>query len=151
MKRNLIFTLLILVIVLAAAFAYFYFKQTPDVLNDKPQAVVSATELVDAFDKDTAAASRLFIDKVIEVSGNVKQIDTSGAVVMGEEGSPSEVVVGLDRRHTDDYKQLAIGQPAVVQGICSGYSKSGSSDPTDMLAALGTTVHLRSAGVKAKK
>jgi hypothetical protein len=47
----------------------------------------------------------------------------------------------------DDHKQLKVGREAVLQGICSGYSASGS-DPDDMLASLGTTVQLRSAGVK---
>jgi hypothetical protein len=151
MKRNLIFIIIVLVVVAALAGVYFYSKKTPDIVNDKPEAVVAAKELVAAFEKDTAAASRSSIDKVVEVSGKVKRIDTAGAIVLGEDGSPSEVVVGLDRRHQDDYKMLQVGQPTVVQGICSGYTKSGSSDPNDLLAALGTTVQLRSAGVKNKK
>lgn len=151
MKRNLIFAVLALLVVAVSAGLYFYFKKTPDIVNDEPEAVVTVSDLVRAFEKDTAAASRSYIDKIVEVSGRVKQIDTSGAVVLGDDGSASEVVVGLDRRHKDDYKRLQTGQPAVLQGICSGYSVSGGGDPDDLLAALGTTVQLRSAGVKNKK
>jgi hypothetical protein len=151
MKRNLLVTLLVVVILGALVGVYFYTKKTPDVVNDKPDVALSAAALIAAFEKDTAAAGKQYIDKIVQVSGTVKRIDTAGAVVLGEESSPSEVVVGLDRRHTKDYEQLKVGGPALLQGICSGYQKSGSSDPTDLLAALGTTVQLRSAGVKTKK
>jgi hypothetical protein len=149
MKRTIIYTAVVLVLVAGAIGAYFYFKQTPDIVQDKPDAVVSAKALIAAFDADTAAASKQYIDKIVEVSGMVKSIDTA-AVVLGEEGSPSEVVVGLDRRHLGDVQQLKVGAVGVMQGICSGYDKSSSADPDDLLASLGTTIHLRSAGVKLK-
>lgn len=107
--------------------------------------MITATELIAAFDRDTASARRTYVDKIVEVTGNVKRIDTTGAVVLGEEGSASEVTVGLDRRHLNDHEKLKVGSTAVLQGICSGYDK-GSGD--DLLASLGTTVQLRSAGVK---
>jgi len=68
-------------------------------------------------------------------------------VVLGEEGSASEVTIGLDRRHIQDYKKINAGAIAKFQGVCSGNDK-GNSD--DLLASLGTTVELRSAGVKEK-
>lgn len=148
MKRTIILGVIGLILVAGLIGAYFYFKPTPDIVQDKPHAVVQAKELIAAFEQDTASARQQYIDKVVEVTGPVKRIDTSGAVVMGEESSPSEVVIGLDRRHMKDHEKLKVGAVAVMQGICSGYSKSGGSDPTDLLASLGTTVQLRSAGVK---
>lgn len=151
MKRR---TMIIMVIVLLlAAGAYIgwrmYDEKTPDVVNAKPDAATDVTTLLAAFEKDTASASREYIDKIVEIRGNVKSIDTSGAVVLGADGNPSEVVVGFDRRHMDDFRKLKVGGVAVLQGICSGYTKA-SEDPEDMLAALGTTVQFRSAGVKNK-
>lgn len=150
MKRTIILVVIGLILVAGLIGAYFYFKPTPDIVQDTPHAAVQAKELIAAFEQDTAAARRQYIDKVVEVTGPVKRIDTSGAVVMGEESSPSEVVIGLDRRHMKDHEKLKVGGMAVMQGICSGYSKSGGSDPTDLLASLGTTVQLRSAGVKSR-
>jgi hypothetical protein len=43
---------------------------------------------------------------------------------------------------------LKVGQAAVLQGVCSGYALSGGGD--DLLSGLGTTVELRSAGVRKK-
>lgn len=150
MKRKIIFTVIAIVLVAGAVGAYLYFKQTPDIVQDQPDIKVSASELIAAFESDTATASKKYIDKVVEVSGTVKSIDTAGAVILGEESSPSEVVVGLDRRHLKDHEKLKVGTVAVMQGICSGYNKSSSSDPSDLLASLGATVQLRSAGVKSK-
>lgn len=152
MKRIIIIAV-VLIIAIGGWYGYSLYQQkTPDVVNKKPDVAISVKDLLDAFNKDTAAARKQFVDKIVEVTGNVKRIDTTGSVVLGEEGSPSEVTIGLDRRHMKDYEKLKQGSVAVLQGICSGNTNSGaSSDPTDLLAGLGTTVELRSAGVKEKK
>ena len=141
---------MLLLVVVAAIIGYrMYSKAEPDVTQDKADVMITAKALVEAFEKDTAAARRQYIDKIVEVSGTVKSVDTSGAVVMGEEGTPSEVVIGLDRRHLTDAAQLKAGSTAVLQAICSGYTKS-SGDSDDLLSGLGTTIQLRSGGIKKK-
>ena len=152
MKRKIILTVVALILVVGLIGAYFYFKTTPDIVQDKPDVSVQAKELVAAFDKDTAAARKQFIDKIVEVTGKVKKIDSANAIVLGEEGSPSEVNIGLDRRHLNDYKKVKIGEIAVVQGICSGYDKKTANDPNDLIGSIGgTAVQFRSAGVKSKQ
>lgn len=147
MKRILL-VVTILIIAIGGWYAYKTYQQkTPDVVNRKPDVVINAKELLEAFDKDTTAARKQYVDKIVEVTGYVKKIDTAGSVVLGEEGSASEVTVGLDRRHLKDIEKLKPGSVAVLQGVCSGYDK-GSGD--DLLASLGTTVELRSAGMKEK-
>ncbi|MDQ6608777.1 MAG: OB-fold putative lipoprotein [Bacteroidota bacterium] len=150
MKRKIVIGVLILIVVAAIIGYRMYSKQTPDIVQDKPDITVTVKDLIAAFEKDTAAASKLYIDKIIEVTGLIKSVDTSGAVVMGEEGNPSDVVVGLDRRHLNDVVGLKEGSVAVMQGICSGYNKS-SGNADDLLAGLGATIQVRSAGLKAKK
>ena len=147
MKRTVLIIVL-LVIALGAWYAYSrYQEKTPDIVNKKPDVVTSAKELLEAFNKDTASARKKFVDKIIEVTGTVKRIDTTGSVVLGDEGNASEVTIGLDRRHIEDYKKIRTGEIAKFQGVCSGYEKGGGDD---LLASLGTTVELRSAGVKEK-
>jgi hypothetical protein len=148
MKRTII-----VIVLLIIAFGVWYgvkmYKlQTPDVVNKKPDVVVSVKDLLEAFNKDTASARMQYVDKIVEVTGNVKRIDTTGSVVLGEEGNASEVTVGLDRRHLKDYQKLKTGSVAVLQGVCSGYDKASGDD---LLASLGTTVELRSAGIKEKQ
>jgi hypothetical protein len=152
MKRTIL-VIVILIIAVGSWYAYrMYQEKTPDIVNKKPEVVTSAKELLEAFTKDTTQARKQYIDKIVEVTGNVKRIDTTGSIVLGEEASASEITVGLDRRHMKDYEKLKVGSVAVVQGICTGSTNgSDNSDPTDLLATLGTTVELRSAGVKEKK
>jgi hypothetical protein len=137
----------VLIIAIGGWFAYkMYQQKTPDVVNQHPDVVISAKELLDAFDKDTAAARKQYIDKIIEVSGIVKKADTS-AIILGEADTESSIVCGIDRRHIDDYKRIKIGSPITVQGNCVGYEKG-----EEMLGiSLGTTVHLSFAGIKEKK
>lgn len=148
MKRAIIIILLLIVVVAVWYGIKMYKLQTPDVVNKKPDIVITADELLNAFNNDTASARKQYVDKIIEVTGNVKRIDTTGSVVLGEEGSTSEVTVGLDRRHLKDYQKLKTGSVAVLQGVFSGYEKASGDD---LLASLGATVELRSAGVKEKK
>jgi len=148
MKRPIIIIILLILAIVAVIVFIKIKEETPDVVNKTPDAALEAGSLLAAFDKDTASAIKSYLNKIIEVTGNVKSIDTSGAVILGEEGNSSEVVVGLDRRHMKDHEKLKVGSVAVLQGVCSGYSKGGGDD---LLASLGTTVELRSAGVKEKK
>jgi len=146
--RNIL--LIILLLLLAGGFIGYrmYQQQTPDIVNRKPDIRVKAADLIAAFDHDTAAAARTYLDKVVEVTGTVRNIDTSGTIVLGEPGTEASVSCGLDRRHMKDFREVKAGSTAVVQGVCAGYEKASGDD---LLASLGTTVQLRSAGVKIKK
>jgi len=148
MKRKIIIGILIIVVICGFIGYRIYSEETADIVNKNPDEITDVKSLIAAFDADTASASKKYIDKIVEVTGTVKKIDTTGSLVLGEEGHLSELVVGLDRRHMKDYEKVKPGSVAVIQGICSGYSKGGGDD---LLAALGTTVELKSAGVKNKK
>lgn len=145
MKKKILIGVLVVVAV-AAFIGYRKFsEQTPDIVNRKPDKSVTVQELVAAFDRDTASASEEYLDKIVEVKGLVKDIDTTGSVVLGENGKESSVVCGLDRRHMKDYEKIKLGEMATIQGVLSGYEKASGDD---LLASLGTTVQLRSSGVK---
>jgi hypothetical protein len=149
MKRMIIIVVLIIVTVGAMVAYRMYSMETADVVNAKPDVETTASALISEFEKDSAAATAKYMDKIVLLSGPLKKIDTTGTLVLGEEGTASEVVVGLDRRHMNDHAGLVIGKNITVQGRCSGYSKS-SGDPDDMLASLGSTVELKMSGVKNK-
>lgn len=147
MKRKIIVSVIILIAIVGSIAAWKYFEKTDDLVTVEPAATLTAGELIAAFDKDTAAAARQYLNKVIAVSGKITKVDSS-AVVLGEEESMSVVVVGIDERHLADIKNLKPGINATLQGQCTGYEK-GSGD--DLLASLGTTIHVKAAGVKTQK
>ncbi len=145
--KKIILLVVLVAVAIGAWYAYSKYKEeTPDIVNKKADVSVDAATLIAAFDADTASASKKYLDKIVEVTGIVKTIDTS-SVVLGEEGNPSEVVVGFDRRHKEDHKNVKPGTKTVIQGKCSGYSKGGGDD---LLSDLGTTVHISFAGIKNK-
>ncbi len=147
MKKKIGIAVLALIVVVAIVGYYLYTKKTPDVVNDNPDVSVTATNLITAFEKDSAAAARQYMDKLVAVSGRVKSVDTSGSVVLGEEGTQSVVVCGLDRRHLNDAAGLKPGATATLQGRCTGYTKGEEM----MGISLGTTVQLAFAGIKSKQ
>ena len=149
MKRKILIGVLILIVVGGSVGYYMYSKKVQNYAEGEPDISISAKELVEAFDKDTASAVKRFMDKKIRVTGTIKSLDSS-AVVLSEEGIASSVVVGLDERNKKSISQLRVGEAATLQGKFSGYDKS-SGDPEDMLASLGTTVNIDYAGVVNKK
>src|SRR5215204_1616016 len=118
MKRKIILGVVILIVVVGSIAAWKYFEKSTNYADKTPDITISAKELVAAFESDTAAASKRFMDKIIRVSGLVKSFDSS-AVVLGEDG-PSDVVVGLDDRNSKGIDQMKLGQAATLQGKFSG-------------------------------
>lgn len=152
MKRRTGVLLVIFILVAAAVIIgiRLYNERTPDIARQTPDFETDITSLLAAFDKDTSSAVRQYIGKIGRVKGTVRQVDTSGALVLGLEGEASSVVAGFDKRHLNDLKDVKSGDDIIIQGLCSGYER-GSSDPDDLLSGLGTTVQFRSAGLKRSK
>ncbi|HEY6954689.1 MAG TPA: hypothetical protein VI385_05560 [Flavisolibacter sp.] len=149
MKRTVTILLIVLIlIVIGALIGYrMYTNKVPNYADQTPDLTVSTTELADAFNKDTAIASKRFMDKIVRVTGLVKSLDSS-AVVLGDEGSPSDIVVGLDDRNLKGIQHLKAGDTAMLQGKFSGYSKASGDD---LLASLGATIKIDYAGLKDRK
>lgn len=146
MTRKILITALV-VIVFGSFLAYhFYSNETSDVVNRDPDIKVNAASLVAAFEQDSSSAMKTYLDKVVEVTGTVKKIDTSGTIILGSEGSESSVVFSLDRRHLKDYTETSTGSTVVMQGKCTGFTPG-----EDMLGvSMGTTIEFNFAGVKKK-
>jgi hypothetical protein len=147
MKRNILITILVIVVFGGYLGYRMFMDETMDVVNRNADVSISADALVAAFEKDSSSAMKTYLDKLIEVSGIVKGVDTSGTIILGAAGSESSIVFGLDRRHLNDHKNLETGDPVVMQGKCTG-ARMGEEM---MGISLGTTIEFNFAGVKKKK
>ena len=148
-KRNIIILVLLVLAGIGAYVGITKFNEvTTDHSNRQAKFSVTVSELISAFDSDTAKAASKYVDQLIEVTGKVLSVDPSGSIVLGEEGQPSSVTASLDRRHIDDYRKVEPGSQAILKGVCTGYTKGGGDD---LLASLGTTVELNFASVQTKK
>jgi hypothetical protein len=147
MKRNILVSIMVIVI-FGGYLAYrMYSDETVDVVNRKADVNISADALIAAFEQDSSSAMKTYVDKVIEITGAVKTVDTSGTVILGAPGSESSIVFSLDRRHMNDYKNLKAGDAVVMQGKCTG-ARMGEEI---MGITLGTTIEFNFAGLKNKK
>jgi hypothetical protein len=149
MKRSVTVILIILLLTAIGVFVGYrmYTNRVPNYADETPDVTITTSELADAFNKDTANAGKRFMDKIVRVTGIVKSMDSS-AVVLGEEGNPSDVVVGLDDRNVKGINYIKAGDTAILQGKFSGYSKASGDD---LLASLGATIKIDYAGIKDKK
>jgi hypothetical protein len=149
MKRTTIILFIVLLLIAIGAFVGYnmYTNRVPNYADKTPDITITATELAVSFNKDTANANKRFMDKIVRVSGIVKSLDSS-AVVLGAEGNPSDVVIGLDDRNLKGIQYLRAGETAILQGKFSGYSNASGDD---LLASLGATIKIDYAGVKNKK
>lgn len=136
MKRIIIFAILIIAAV--GWYVYHEYNRTNEDLKDRrADFTLSAPELIAGFEKDTAAANRKYVDKVLAVSGAVKSIDRDGnpvVISLGETGQMSSVQCSMDSTHANDYRQVKEGDAVVLKGICTG-GKSEELFGTDVVLA----------------
>ena len=125
MKR--IIGLVVLILVLAGGW-YGYrkvFGKVESLENIKADITLPAAELLAAFEKDTAAANRRFLEKNIETTGRIKSVESeekSATVVLGEEGSMSSIRCSMDSSHVQGATALKEGSTVTIKGYCTGFN-----------------------------
>ncbi|MEI6946195.1 hypothetical protein V9K67_03265 [Paraflavisolibacter sp. H34] len=125
MKR--ILTIIILVAVVAGGwYAYKKFTGKVKSLTEAPtDARLSAVELLAAFEKDSAAANRSYLGKVLEVTAPVKSVEQeegSATVLLGADGALSSIRCSMDSAFVKEAAGLNPGGATTVKGVCTGYN-----------------------------
>lgn len=105
-----------------AALYMFNLKHT-DMLKAKPDFLVTATVLQKAFEDDETAASKLYINKIVEVTGkiaSVKPADNNIISISLVTGSDLSSVICTFPAITNPSK-LNVGDEITLRGECSGF------------------------------
>jgi hypothetical protein len=137
MKRTILIVV-ILVLVIGGWYGYrLYSEKNPDLKDRKPDVSTDAAAMILAFDRDSSAASKQFINKIVEVKGNISKVDTSGVIALGTAGEMSTVECTMDKRHKEDYLPLKEGQQVSIKGRVTGFKSETMLDIN-----LGTTVEM---------
>lgn len=82
---------------------------------------ISATDLVSAYENNEAGANSLYLDKVLEVKGEVNEVSKNqkGETVITLKGSDmSGLICTLEGTPATEVKP---NSPVVIKGICTGY------------------------------
>lgn len=123
MKRTL--TIVVLIVVIAAAFYTYrvYTAKVQGLEEVDSDAKVTATDLIAAFEKDFATANKKYLGKIVEVTGNLKNIEIeAGSIVLGNENSMSSVRCGLDTNYVKKLPGLNPGSQVTIKGACTGFN-----------------------------
>jgi len=136
-RKRIIWTLVLVVLVLGGLYGYKEYTRTNKKLtNISPDFFVSADSLINEFETADSAAYRKYDNKVIEVSGVIKNSSLENfTILLGDAGKLSAVKCELDTSFRKDAPITVIGSQAVVKGHFVGFQK-------DELMGLGTDINL---------
>ena len=146
MKKILIF--LLVIIVLAGAFYGYklYTGTVPSLTEVKADVSISATDLINAFEKDSASANKQYLGKILEVSGNVKSVEKESATIsLGAADGNSSVRCSVDSAFVKDIELLNPGSAITIKGNCTGFM------PDETGLGLGSDVVLNRCVFETKK
>lgn len=109
----------VLLAAIAGVYGYrLYHKSHQDAAAGKADAVLLASELLTAFEQNENAANALYLNKLIEVKGEVQEIqpaDPGVVVFLREPGAMSGVSCAFETP-----QELKVGQNVTVRGFCTG-------------------------------
>jgi hypothetical protein len=111
-----------IVIILGIAAVYFVFNK-PHRSVDKPDLLVSASELINDFEADERAANKKYLGKVLEVRGTVTEViekQNSFVLLLGDTSTVSRVSCTLEDEQDSMAYGLRAGDALTLRGICSG-------------------------------
>jgi len=128
-KRKLLYILTGVLVVIAVAAWYIYseYNRThKDTALLKPDYTLNALDIIREFEADEPASGKKYWDKVIRVTGAVKNItkDEQGSffVSLGDSSSLSSVRCSIDSAHSSEAARVHPGSYIAVKGICAGFS-----------------------------
>ncbi len=125
MRKVLI--LFAVVSVVSIGIGYYMYTMPPQNLtNVKPEAVVSAEELMSLYEDDEDAANKAYLGKVIEVRGKITETKMNGdgtkQIMLESSSMMGGISCNLDVEDAQKiYSALQVGQIVDIKGKCTGY------------------------------
>ncbi|MEY3560620.1 MAG: hypothetical protein RIS12_1053 [Bacteroidota bacterium] len=127
-KKNirLIGVVILLVVSLVAWYGYSEYNRKPASMADTPADYsFNSALLLASFEKDEVGANKLYLDKVLEVEGAIKEssADEKGyyTITIGDNASLSSVRCSVDGLFSSKAATIQAGGLIKVRGICTGY------------------------------
>jgi len=120
MIKKIIYSLVFLGF-LGASFGLYMFNKPLESINSmSTDFSLTSDSLLGYFETNEELANKKYLDKVIEVSGEVDKIKKEGekmAVYLATENPMSNIITQFEK----DDPSIKTGQSITVKGICTGY------------------------------
>ena len=100
-----------------------YNKPHKDIEAASSDVLIEAKALFLAFEHDEQKANEKYLDKIIEVSGTVKEVQNEGddiSVVLETEDMMFGVICQLDQLSKHKRTKFEVGETIKLKGICTG-------------------------------
>jgi hypothetical protein len=124
MKRFLIPALIVLIIALIAG--YFIWNKPHRKAEDEAGIAITAEALYNAYKTDEKAANALYLNKVIEVSGELasqeKNQDGQPVAILRGEAGDDLLAGGIMCTMREKDVRIPAGGPMRIKGICTGFA-----------------------------
>jgi hypothetical protein len=120
---------IVLVAVSAVAIAgvlfglYMYNLKPQDLQKVKPDFIVTAPDLLKAFESDENAATAKYVNKVVEVSGTIQSVkpgENNALTISLNTGSDLSAVICTLQGNSEP-TNLGTGEQITIRGKCSGF------------------------------
>lgn len=118
-KKNIIF-LFSAIITIAAASGFYFYNKGPVNISNADAIKINATALYQVFLKDSVQAKKNYADKILQVSGTIKQVSKNQqnqVIVMLQ---TNEAGAFINCTLEDDAAGLAENKAVSLKGICTG-------------------------------
>ncbi|MBL0233464.1 MAG: hypothetical protein IPQ08_07340 [Chitinophagaceae bacterium] len=123
--------ILLAVLVLVGGVAIYIYKEynrkVKDTASLKTDFSLTAKILVDEFEKNDSLAGRKYLDKVIEVGGQVKDISKEDngflTVSLGDSTYSTSIRCSVDSTHSKELQLVKQNQLVLLKGICTGFNR----------------------------
>jgi len=126
MKKNTKILLLLIVLggmVGGSIGLYLWFKPVPDIESLETELSVPANDLFLAYEADENAANEKYLNKVVEVTGLVREVKTNEAgfpvVVLETDDMMFGVICEFESKNPLP-KDVQVGALITIKGLCNG-------------------------------
>ena len=122
-KRTLLLGLLLPAVLLALAIYVWFFVWNKPALNiEKAKAItIEASALFDEYSANEKAANAKYIDKVLEVSGEVTNVSKNAEGLTVIMLKTNDLMFGVNCTMEEKEVECKAGDKLTLKGICTGY------------------------------
>jgi acetyltransferase-like isoleucine patch superfamily enzyme len=129
-NKKIVYRLIAIVIFLiigVGLYAYReYNRKNVDLADSKAAFTLTEMQLINDFSQDQEASNKKYLGKILELSGNIKKIDTDAngyhTVILGNAANMNSVRCSVDSAFNKEAHNLTVGSSVVIKGICTGYN-----------------------------
>jgi len=120
MKKAVIFV--VIVVTLGGFYGVYQYKKKPtDTHDERADFEIKAIDLVKEFSKNESAGTKKYVDRILIVTGRVREVDTASSTLFLDGSDPLvSITCSFYANETKQLQKLQPGDSVQVKGKCTG-------------------------------